>query len=95
MIAKLSRRRLPLIVVAIALAAPRALAQTTPRVVVAAFNTGKDLPTGKTRVARLMVRVSPETALPKQLEGHLTAAATPDAKPIAGATLQIVEGAMK
>jgi hypothetical protein len=72
---------------------PRALAQKTPRVIIAAFNTGKDLPTGRTRVARLMVRVSPGAALPPELEGHLTAAATPDAKPIAGAKLQIVEGA--
>ncbi len=74
---------------------PRALTLPAPRVIVAAFNTGKDLPTGKTRVARLMVRVAPGAALPKELEGHLTAAATADAKPIAGAKLQIVEGAME
>jgi hypothetical protein len=73
---------------------PRALAQPAPRVIVAAFNTGKDLPTGKTRVARLMVRVEPgRAALPAEFEGHLTAAAAPDAKPIVGAKLQIVEGA--
>jgi hypothetical protein len=74
---------------------PRALAMPGPRVIVAAFNTGKDLPTGKTRVARLMIRVAPGAEIPRELEGHLTAAATADAKPIAGATLQIVEGAME
>jgi len=74
---------------------PRALAQPVPRVIVAAFNAGKDLPTGKTRVARLMVRVAPGAAIPKELRGRLTAAATADAKPIAGATLQIVEGALQ
>ena len=75
---------------------PRALATpAAPRVIVAAFNTGKDLPTGKTRVARLMVRLAPGKTIPKELEGHLTAAATPEAKPIAGATLKIVEGAME
>lgn len=75
---------------------PRALTLPAPRVIVAAFNTGKDLPTGKTRVARLMVRVPPgAAALPRELEGRLTAAATADAKPIAGAKLQIVEGALQ
>jgi len=74
---------------------PRALAMPAPRVIVAAFNTGKDLPTGKTRVARLMVRVGPGATLPKELTGRLTAAATADAQPIAGAKLLIVEGAME
>lgn len=74
---------------------PRALAQPVSKVIVAAFNTGKDLPTGRTRVARLMVRVAPGATIPAELEGHLTAAASSDAKSIAGAKLHIVEGAME
>jgi hypothetical protein len=72
---------------------PRALAAPTPRVIVAAFDTGNDLPTGRTRVARLMVRVAPGAAA-VEYEAHLTVAASLDGKPIAGATLQIREGAL-
>ena len=59
------------------------------RIVIAAFNTGSDLPAGKTRVARLMVRVG-ETK-PKY-DVKLQVCASADAKPVAG-EISISEGA--
>jgi hypothetical protein len=61
------------------------------RIVIAAFNTGTDLPSAKTRVARLMVRVSGPT-LPKY-DVKLQVAASSDAKPLSGATIALSEGA--
>ena len=62
------------------------------RIVIAAFDTGADLPAGKTRVARLSVRVEDRQAKP---EYHVTlqVAASSDAKPIEGGTVSISEGA--
>lgn len=72
---------------------PRALTLPQPRAIVAAFNTGadKDLPKGKTRVARLMVHVT--GAEPPKYHTTLQVAASPDARPIGGARLTISEGA--
>jgi hypothetical protein len=62
------------------------------RIVIAAFDTGAELPSGKTRVARLSVRVADGQAKP---EYHVTlqVAASSDAKPIEGGTVSISEGA--
>ena len=60
------------------------------RIVIAAFNTGDDLPAKKTRVARLMVRIA-DGAEPKY-ETTLQVAASADAKPIAGAAISVSEG---
>lgn len=70
---------------------PRALTLPQPRAIVAAFNTGDDLPTGKTRIARLMIRVGPG-AEPKY---HLTlnVAASSEAKRIDDASITFSEGA--
>lgn len=70
---------------------PRALVDGE-RIVIAAFDTGADLPAGKTRVARLSVRVEDRQAKP---EYHVTlqVAASSDAKPIEGGTVSISEGA--
>ena len=69
---------------------PRALTRPEPRAIVAAFDTGKDLPTGRTRVARLMVQV--EVARPVY-HVNLHVAASPDARPIPRATISFAEGA--
>jgi hypothetical protein len=50
------------------------------RVIIAAFNTGKDLPTGRTRVARLHVQVSGE--IEPEYVVQLQTAASPDGKRI-------------
>jgi hypothetical protein len=50
------------------------------RIVVAAFDTGSDLPRGRTRVARLMVRVS--GAVTPEYDATLVVAASEEAKPI-------------
>ena len=63
------------------------------RIVVAAFNTGSDLPSDKTRVARLMVRTN-GPAVPKY-DVKLQVAASGDAKPIAHAHVAISEGAAR
>jgi hypothetical protein len=62
------------------------------RVVIAAFNTGaaETLPSGKTRVARLMVRVGGNEK-PKY-DVKLQVAASADAKPL-DATISVTEGA--
>ena len=62
------------------------------RIVIAAFNTGTDLPSAKTRVARLMVRVTAGPAAPKY-DVKLQVAASSDAKPLSGATIALSEGA--
>ncbi len=68
---------------------PKAL--LTERIVIAAYNTGADLPSGKTRVARLMVRVG--EGKPKY-DVTLQVASSSDAKPLGGgATVSISEGA--
>ena len=59
------------------------------RIVIAAFNTGSDLPAAKTRIARLMVRVG-ETK-PKY-DVKLQVCASADAKPVMG-EISISEGA--
>jgi hypothetical protein len=50
------------------------------RVIIAAFSTGKDLPTGRTRVARVHVRVAGATEPEYAIE--LEAAASPDGQRI-------------
>ena len=64
---------------------PKALAQQ--RIVIAGFDTGSDLPRGKTRVARLMVRVS--GAVEPAYDAALVVAASADAKAIAAATISV------
>ena len=68
---------------------PAAMSQR--RVIVAAFNTGSDLPRGKTRVARVHVRVGAGES--PQYRVTLDVAAGPDGKPIEGATATVSEGA--
>ncbi len=70
---------------------PRALALAPPRAIVAAFHTGRDLPGGKVRVARLMVRTGPGRP---DYRATLQVAAAADPTPIAGATLTMVAGAL-
>ena len=60
------------------------------RIVVGAFDTGTDLPRGRTRVARLMVQVRGDVS-PKY-EATVRVAASPDARPIP-ATISVSEGA--
>ncbi|HEY2584964.1 MAG TPA: hypothetical protein VGI81_04265, partial [Tepidisphaeraceae bacterium] len=60
------------------------------RIVMAAFNTGDDLPHGRTRVARVMVRIT--GAADPVWSAKLDVAASPDAKPI-DATISVSEGA--
>lgn len=63
-------------------------ALTQDRIIIAAFNTGADLPSGKTRVARVHMQVTgaePEYAI------TLQAAASSDGKPIA-ASVSIAQG---
>ena len=55
-------------------------ALTRQRVIIAAFNTGEDLPTGRTRVARVHVRVAGPTE--PEYSVQLEAAASPDGKRI-------------
>ena len=67
---------------------PKALSQQ--RIILGAFNTGADLPRGRTRVARLMVRIAGPTR--PAYSGTVQVAASPDGKPIA-ATISVSEGA--
>lgn len=69
-------------------------ALTGQRIILAAYSTAGDLPTGPTRVATLMFRVAGATA--PAYAATLQVAASPDAKPIGGAatTLRPVGGAM-
>ena len=73
---------------------PKAL-QDGERIVIAAFDTGADLPAGKTRVARLSVRVGPGDDPQAKPDYHVTlqVAASSDAKPIEGGAISISEGA--
>jgi hypothetical protein len=59
------------------------------RVVLAAFNTGKDLPKGKTRVARLRLQVFGDTE--PEYVTRLDVAASPDGKRIK-AVVSLVKG---
>lgn len=69
---------------------PKAL--LSERIVIAAFNTGEDLPSTKTRVARLMVRVT-GSGEPKY-DTTLEVAASGDGKKIDGAKITAIsEGA--
>jgi hypothetical protein len=60
------------------------------RIILGAFNTGTDLPRGRTRVARLMVRIAGPVA--PTYDAKLQVAASPDGKPIA-AKISVSEGA--
>ncbi len=60
------------------------------RIVIAAFNTGDDLPKTRSRVARVMVRVS-GTGQPRY-SAKLDVCASSDAKPI-NASIRVMEGA--
>src|SRR5688572_9960509 len=73
---------------------PKALAEGE-RIVIAAFDTGADLPAGKTRVARLSVRVGADAGGPQAKPDYqvtLQVAASSDAKPIEGGTISVTEG---
>ena len=67
---------------------PKALLEE--RIVIAAFNTGADLPRGKTRVARLHVQVTGDVE--PAYDAKLQVAASTDAKQIP-ATISVTEGA--
>ena len=67
---------------------PAALGQK--RVVLGAFNTGADLPRGRTRVARLMVRVAGD--IRPAYVAKVDVATSADAKPMK-ATISVSEGA--
>jgi hypothetical protein len=69
---------------------PKAL--LSERIVIAAFNTGDDLPTTKTRVARLMVRVAGPTS--PNYDVTLRLAASANAKPV-NSDISISEGAAR
>jgi hypothetical protein len=60
------------------------------RVIVAAYSTADDLPVGKTRVARVHVRVGGDVEAKYELK--LTALASKEGKSIAGATVSLAEG---
>ena len=57
---------------------PKALTQD--RIIVAAFDTGSDLPAGRTRVARLMVQIGGDVT--PAYDATVQVAASADAKPI-------------
>ncbi len=63
-------------------------ANVQKRIVIAGFNTGDDLPHGRTRVARVMVRVTGKPTYSATLQ----VAASQEAKPI-DAELSVAEGA--
>ena len=56
---------------------PKALGQK--RIILGAFNTGADLPRGRTRVARLLVQIRGTT--PAAFDTKVQVAASPDGKP--------------
>ena len=60
------------------------------QVIVAAYSTSGDLPAGKTRVARVHVRVGGDVEPKYELK--LTASASKEGKSIAGATVSLAEG---
>ena len=59
------------------------------RIIIAAFNTGSNLPHGRTRVARVMVRLTGTD--PAKWTARLDVAASDDAKPIP-AQIQVSQG---
>ncbi len=65
-------------------------AMSRDHVIIAAFNTGKDLPKGKTRVARVHVQITGETKPEYVLK--LEVAASSEGQPISGATATVTEG---
>ena len=65
-------------------------AMSRDHVIIAAFNTGKDLPKGKTRVARVHVQVTGETKPEYVIK--LEVAASSEGRPISGATATVIEG---
>ena len=67
---------------------PLALTQPKAKAIIADFNTGRNLPSGKTRIATLMLRVGGPHP---DYQFKLTAAATSDGKPI-NAKLTFEEG---
>jgi hypothetical protein len=68
-------------------------AMSRDHVIIAAFNTGKDLPKGKTRVARIHVQITgdqkPEYVI------KLEVAASSEGQPISGATATVAEGEVR
>lgn len=65
-------------------------AMSRDHVIIAAFNTGKDLPKGKTRIARVHVQITGETKPEYVLK--LEVAASSEGQPISGATATVTEG---
>ncbi len=65
-------------------------AMSRDHVIIAAFNTGKDLPKGKTRVARVHVQITGEIKPEYVLK--LEVAASSEGQPISGATATVSEG---
>ena len=65
-------------------------ANVQKRIVIAAFNAGRDLPSGRTRVARLMVRVTGDAA--PAYTATLRTAASTDAATLS-ASINVQEGA--
>ncbi len=68
-------------------------AMSRDHVIIAAFNTGKDLPKGKTRVARVHVQINGETRPEYVIK--LTVAASSKGQPISGASATVSEGDSK
>ena len=68
---------------------PKANAQD--RIIIGAFNTGDDLPRRRTRVARVMLRVTGVGVV--RYSAKLDVAASSDAKPIENAKVDVSEGA--
>jgi hypothetical protein len=64
---------------------PKAMGQD--RIILGAFNTGSDLPRGRTRVARLMVRVTGDTA--PAYAATVQVAASADGRPIPNAAVSL------
>ncbi len=67
---------------------PAAMSQD--HVIIAAFNTGKDLPKGKTRVARVHVQITGETKPEYVIK--LEVAASSEGQPLNSATASVMEG---
>ncbi len=65
-------------------------AMSRDHVIIGAFNTGKDLPEGKTRVARIHVQVTGEQK--PEYVVKLAVAATFKGQPISGAAITVSEG---
>ncbi|MGQ9651736.1 MAG: hypothetical protein ACUVXJ_16655 [Phycisphaerae bacterium] len=65
-------------------------AMSRDHVIIAAFNTGKDLPEGKTRVARIHVQITGEQKPEYVIK--LEVAASSEAQPISGEIATVSEG---